>query len=90
MKLTWETQEVRYGSPPEVCYAGLIAVGSAVRAMGSRGDAPKYAANVLLPGLAITRTSEYFPTAEEAKARVEKAVHAWFAKTTLPREIDQK
>ena len=76
MNGTWEKQTGRYASG-ENYRCGKIVVGSAVYSVAcSKNDANKYDCHCLLPG--IKQSGERYATLDEAKARLERMVTAWF------------
>lgn len=73
----WEVQTGKYQSG-ENYRIGKIVVGSAFYSGNtSKGDPLKYAVSIKLPG--IKNPEERYPTMDEAKTRLERAVSVWFS-----------
>lgn len=72
----WQHRQAKYTATDEYVI-GKVAVATAFYdGMGPRDDPNKYRCECLLPG--IKRVAERFATIEEAKARAERQVAAWF------------
>lgn len=72
----WVPQTQQYSSGEDY-FIGKVQVGSAFyNSTGSRAEPNKYSAAILLPG--IKQPAERYATLEQAKARLERAVAAWF------------
>ncbi len=72
----WVPQTHQYCSGEDYVI-GKIKVGSAFyNSTGSRAEPSKYSAAILLPG--IKQPAERYATLGQAKARLERAVAAWF------------
>jgi hypothetical protein len=76
MDFKWEQQTGKY-QRGEWLRVGKVVVGSAGYYHGSRDDPNKYGCNCLLPD--IKQATERYATLEEAKARLERQVRAWFS-----------
>lgn len=78
----WRKSTSQYGYGEDY-WIGRIKVGSAFYD-GSvpRGSEKRYAASVLLPGIAIKREAHHHETDTEAKAVVERVVRSWFQRLT--------
>lgn len=75
---TWKPNPAKHawGS---LCHMGKVIVGSTYRESGSRSDppdTPRWAAVCALPGIKVA--NERYLTEDEAKARVERQIAAWF------------
>jgi len=76
LSIEWQPQTGQYSSG-EDCRVGKVIVGHAgYSAMGSKTDPNKNTCTILLPG--IKQAKERFATQDEAKARLERMVRAWF------------
>lgn len=77
MKKEWVVPK-RYRGAGEDLYIGKVLVGSWYCPLGAKGEVTKYRAQLNLPGLHMRDDSVDFPDAEQAKARLERAVDTWF------------
>jgi hypothetical protein len=75
MKITWTQDTCRFASG-EIAYLGKWCV-AGIHYDGATNDKEKYGISIYLPGI---KSQQNQPSAEEAKARVEKIVAYWFAK----------
>ena len=80
MKLVWKRNERQYATG-ELCFAGKVNVGSVHMPTVSKGQPTIWRAKSDLPGFAMKAGTTDFPTMNEAKARLEKFVTAWFSYT---------
>lgn len=72
----WEKQTGKY-QMGENYRVGKVIVGTASYESGSRGDPAKYKCHCLLPG--IRQADSKYTNLEDAKARLERMVGAWFS-----------
>ncbi|MFU0504164.1 hypothetical protein [Pseudaminobacter sp. NGMCC 1.201702] len=76
MNAKWEKQTGQYQNG-ENYRVGRVIVGAAFYSgLVPRGDPKKYGCTCLLPG--IKQAPEHYETIDEAKARLERLVSAWF------------
>ena len=84
MHMKWEPQTGRH-QMGEWLRVGKVIVGSAeYNGTGSRDDPNKYTCHCLLPG--IKQATDKYATLDEAKARLERMVNAWFMWTAQAAE----
>ena len=76
MQGVWEKQTGKYQFG-ENYRVGKVVVGSAFYASTTQGDPLKYAVKIELPG--IRQPTDRYTNLEDAKARLERAVNAWFS-----------
>lgn len=76
MQGVWERQTGPYQNG-ENYRLGKVIVGSAFYASGSRDESAKFKCECLLPG--IKQSDIRYTTIDEAKARLERMVAAWFS-----------
>ena len=77
MKRVWKRDTHQYASG-ESLFVGRIKVGWAgYDGNRSRNDTKKYKARIDLPSIKLADETVYHETAEDAKARVERALDTW-------------
>jgi hypothetical protein len=81
MEIKWEKQTGKH-QLGEWCRVGKVIIGSAGWYGGTKGETKNYGCRCDLPG--IKQPVEQYATIEEAKARLERMVAAWFKWTTEP------